>query len=191
MLAFGAFTELMKSTKPKQGSAYNGPDAGSPLRNLADVAEAQRKDYRDNYVGFEDALIAKAQGPLDLRRARSAINDQQSVLAGIGQRANDRLGLAQSADLLAANARRDAFSNAAGKSAALTGAAQSQFDQNQSLLGQMGMFGRGLASQSLDGLNTAAQMEQSRKDQYSQAMDAYNQAKAAYNSSLWTGFGSW
>jgi hypothetical protein len=191
-----------KSTANNAG--YTGMGSESALTSLADLAKRSNDQYMGiernpdgtttktgGYVGFENDLINQAKSPLDLTRLRGALGDQRTMLSGIGARANERIGLSLDNDQTAANARRDNLMSLAGKSNALTQGAQSQFDTNQSLLGQMGTFGRGLQAQATNAMQTAAQMEQSREDQYAQAMDSYRNMKAQYNGSLWTGFGTW
>jgi hypothetical protein len=163
--------------------------AGSQTTNQADqwlaqTARGQYDYYKQNYVPFENDLIAGATGSTAPRvnSALAALGQQQSNLAGIQQRNMARYGMTQDPNLRSDMSRQMQLSNAAQMANASNSLSQSLYDQNQSTLGGLAALGRNLSTQSMEGMDSAARTAASRAAQKAAADQAQAQAAAAQQS---------
>lgn len=162
-----------------------------PDDQMASLAKSQYDYYKQNYIPFENKMIANATGDMTPRinSVLSQLGTQQNNMAGIQARAASRYGMAQDPRTVSALNRIQGISNAAQSVAARNNLSQSLYDQNLSTLGLLTSIGRGLSSQAVDGMQGSMENRAARDAQYRTAMDSYRSAKAAYNSSPFTLFG--
>jgi hypothetical protein len=162
-----------------------------PDQQMADIAKGQHQYYKDNYVPFENQMIAGATGDMKPRinSVLSQLGQQQNNLTNIGLRNMSRYGMAVDPRAMGGMGRQVQLSNAAQSTAAHNSLAQGLYDQNLGTLGSLASIGRGLSDQATDGIGAAMQNQSARDAQYSQALQAYRTANAQYNSSPFTLFG--
>lgn len=172
----GAGAPGSKGYKPGKVSTSSGPD-----QQTADIANSQYKYYQDNYVPFENKMIANATGDMTPRinTALGNLNTFQQNAAGIQNRSMSRYGMAQDPRMMAAMNRQQSLGNAAQSAALHNTTAQGLYDQNLSSLGAMTAIGRGLSTQAIDGIGASAANESARNAQYSAAKQSAAQANAA------------
>jgi hypothetical protein len=158
---------------------------------MADIAKGQYQYYKDQYVPFENDMIAGAMGSTAPRvnSALATLGQQQNNLAGIQQRSMSRYGMAQDPRTQNGTSRQMQLSNAAQTASARNSLSQGLYDQNLGTLGSLASIGRGLSDQATDGIGAAMSNQASRDAQYSTAMQSYRTAAAQYNSSPFTLFG--
>ena len=163
----------------------------TPDKQMASIAQGQHQYYKDQYVPFENDMIAGAMGSTAPRvnSVLAQLGQQQNNLAGIQQRNLSRYGMAVDPRTQNGMQRQMQLSNAAQTASAANNLSQGLYDQNLSTLGSLASIGRGLSDQATDGISAAMQNQSARDAQYSQAMQAYRIAKAQYNSSPFTLFG--
>lgn len=177
-LAFltGAGYPGSKGYKPGQVSTLSGPD-----QQMADIAKSQYDYYKQNYIPFENKMIANATGDMTPRinSALGNLNTFQQNAAGIQKRSMARYGMAQDPRMQASTNRQQGLSNAAQSANLRNTMSQGLYDQNLSTLGSMTAIGRGLSTQAMDGLGASAANESARNAQYSAAKQSAAQANAA------------
>jgi hypothetical protein len=163
----------------------------TPDKQMADIAKGQYQYYEDQYIPFENDMIAGAMGSTAPRvnSALATLGRQQGTLAGIQQRDMSRYGMAQDPRAQYGMNRQMQLSNAAQTTNTSNTLSQSLYDQNQGTLGSLASIGRGLSDQATGGIGAAMANQASRDTQYSTAMQSYRTAAAQYNSSPFTLFG--
>jgi len=159
---------------------------GKPDDQLASISDSQYKYYQNQYVPYQNSLIRKARSPISgLSDEFDTYTDSANrTLAGIDARAMDRYGTARTARQSAATDRLNNLQQAAARSSAKTDLALQDRDMNTAMLGQMAALGRGLSTQSVEGLSSAAANERSRQMQEAQADAAAEQAQQAQQAQL-------
>lgn len=163
---------------------------GKPGDTLAQVADAQWNQYLTDYVPVENEAVASLRDTSVVDDAKKRVEGTTGQLRRARQRTQrelSRYGLRQTAaerNATDAGLRMGVASNNAD---ILNNARLNQFDRNRSLRNELINVGRGLASESIDGLAAAAEMEGRRDAANRQAKAAqeaqYTQAAATIASS--------
>lgn len=178
------------SSAVKSGSAMTNPMkvtvGGNPDDQLSSIADSQYSYYQNQYVPFQNSLIAqsRSRSPSLLGEQSTYTDTANNNLEGINARALARYGTARSDRQKSAAGRMNALSQAAAASKSANDMALSERDMNTAMLGQMAALGRGLSTQSLDGLSGAAANERSRQMQEAQADAAADQARQAQQAQM-------
>ena len=161
---------------------------GSPSDKLAAVARGEYDRYTQKFVPLQNELISSAT--TDPRQTKAfttplaLLGQQQANMAGIAQRNMSRYGMAVDPRVSAAMNRQNNLQGAASMAAANNNMAQAMYDQNMGTLGSLVSLGRGLSTQSVDGLSAAAANDSARMAQQRAAEQQAAQAQAAQQTTL-------
>ena len=154
------------------------PYVSDPQQTFSDISRDQYLRYRENFEGFENQLLERAQ--TDTSLIDSAVEDSemaQEVARGIQSRNLSRYGgsltPAQQQQLGQTRERQGQL----GSINALSNARIAQRDANNALLADVVNIGRGISRGSLSQLQSAAQNAQQRQNAFRQAQTAADQQK--------------
>ena len=173
---------LMPETRGFSTSSLQNVD--DPEKAFADITRQDYEDYIQDYRGFEESLIDKAQNDTSLiDRAPEDAAKQSEIARGVQDRNISRYGgaglsVAQRQQQQVANQRQGQLGLAAGLNTART----AQRDINQSTLADLINIGQGVNRSSLSSMGTASQNAAAKAS-------AYKNAKASHTSQM-IGMGS-
>jgi|TARA_R110000822_G_scaffold52739_2_gene136484 hypothetical protein len=188
-MALDSFKSAVKNMKGEleyrnSMSTANLPVVDDPEKAFADITRQDYEDYIQDYRGFEESLIDKAQNDTSLiDRAPEDAAKQSEIARGVQDRNISRYGgaglsVAQRQQQQVANQRQGQLGLAAGLNTART----AQRDINQSTLADLINIGQGVNRSSLSSMGTASQNAAAKAS-------AYKNAKASHTSQM-IGMGS-
>ena len=188
-MALDSFESAVKNTKGEleyrnSMSTANLPVVDDPEKAFADITRQDYEDYIQDYRGFEESLIDKAQNDTSLiDRAPEDAAKQSEIARGVQDRNISRYGgaglsVAQRQQQQVANQRQGQLGLAAGLNTSRT----AQRDINQSTLADLINIGQGVNRSSLSSMGTASQNAAAKAS-------AYKNAKASHTSQM-IGMGS-
>lgn len=172
------------NTNAQQNTAMSLPAVSDPERAYADMTRQEYLDYIQNYRGFEEQLIQKAQTDTSLiDQAREDVQVAQGLTAGIADRNAQRYGAA----LTPAQRQQQELTlqraNTLGGVQSINDARIAQREANTTLLSDLINIGQGVNRSSQSQLGSAAADATQRKN-------AYTQAKAASKAQTYSTIGS-
>jgi hypothetical protein len=188
-MALDSFKSAVKNMKGEleyrnSMSTANLPVVDDPEKAFADITRQDYEDYIQDYRGFEESLIDKAQNDTSLiDRAPEDAAKQSEIARGVQDRNISRYGgaglsVAQRQQQQVANQRQGQLGLAAGLNTSRT----AQRDINQSTLADLINIGQGVNRSSLSSMGTASQNAAAKAS-------AYKNAKASHTSQM-IGMGS-
>jgi hypothetical protein len=181
--ALGSMPGMLGSNFP-QNTAMSLPAVSDPEQAFANMTRQEYLDYIQNYRGFEEQLIQKAQTDTSLiDQAREDVQVAQGLTAGIADRNVQRYGAA----LTPAQRQQQELTlqraNTLGGVQSINDARLAQREANTTLLSDLINIGQGVNRSSQSQLGSAAADATQRKN-------AYTQAKAASKAQTYSTIGS-
>lgn len=181
--ALGSIPGMFDSTSP-QNTAMSLPAVSDPEQAYADMTRQEYLDYIQNYRGFEEQLIQKAQTDTSLiDQAREDVQVAQGLTAGIADRNVQRYGAA----LTPAQRQQQELTlqraNTLGGVQSINDARLAQREANTTLLSDLINIGQGVNRSSQQQLGSAAADATQRRNEYTKAKAA---SKAATYSTIGT-----
>lgn len=173
----------------KQYTTYTGtpnalPEVSDPEQAYADMTRQEYMDYIQNYRGFEEQLLQKAQTDTSLiDQAREDVQVAQGLTAGIAERNAQRYGAALTPAQRQQQQLQLQRANTLGGVQSVNDARIAQREANTQLLSDLINIGQGVNRSSQQQLGSAAADATSRKN-------AYEQAKAASKAQTYSTIGS-
>lgn len=170
-------------------NAYSGdpnalPVVSDPEQAYADMTRQEYMDYIQNYRGFEEQLLQKAQTDTSLiDQAREDVQVAQGLTAGIAERNAQRYGAALTPAQRQQQQLQLQRANTLGGVQSVNDARIAQREANTQLLSDLINIGQGVNRSSQQQLGSAAADATSRKN-------AYEQAKAASKAQTYSTIGS-
>lgn len=172
---------MLTDSLATKNTVTTGQDADTVFANLT---RQQYDDFKKDFGGFEDSLIARAQNDTSLvDQAKKDTVKASGLTKGIADRNASRYGIGMAPDIIKARDTNLQRQNTLGGADAINNARFAQKDLNDSLLGSLVDVGAGLNSSAIGALGSAASTATSRKN-------AYTQAKASSQSNTWNTIGS-
>jgi len=170
-------------------NAYSGdpnalPVVSDPEQAYANLTRQEYLDYIQNYRGFEEQLIQKAQTDTSLiDQAREDVQVAQGLTAGIAERNAQRYGAALTPAQRQQQQLQLQRANTLGGVQSINDARLAQRESNTQLLSDLINIGQGVNRSSQSQLGSAAADATARKN-------AYTQAKAASKAQTYSTIGS-
>ena len=157
-----------------RGSSSNFRGVNDPDRTYSGILKSRYRDFKKNYAGFEDRILARAQTNTDLidqAREKGQGSALKALSAGITTRGLERYGANPVHNSLRRQQldRSSALGGARAGVQALSDARINQYESNQSAIGGLVNIGQKLSQSSLSGLNTASGLHAQRQNAYSGA----------------------
>lgn len=166
------------------GSAANLPNVDDPEKAYANLTRQEYMDYVQNYRGFEEQLIRKAQTDRTLiDQARKDVGVAAALTQGAATRNAQRYGVALTPAQLQQQQLRLQRANTLGGIQAVNDAKIAQRESNTALLSDLINIGQGVNRASQQQLGSAAADATARRN-------AYTQAKAASKANTYSTIGS-
>jgi len=166
------------------GSAANLPNVDDPEKAYANLTRQEYMDYVQNYRGFEEQLIRKAQTDRTLiDQARKDVGVAAALTQGAATRNAQRYGVALTPAQLQQQELRLQRANTLGGIQAVNDAKIAQRESNTALLSDLINIGQGVNRASQQQLGSAAADATARRN-------AYTQAKAASKANTYSTIGS-
>lgn len=160
------------------------PVVSDPEQAYADMTRQEYLDYIQNYRGFEEQLIQKAQTDTSLiDQARQDVQVAQGLTAGIAQRNAQRYGAALTPAQRQQQQLQLQRANTLGGVQSINDARLAQREANTQLLSDLINIGQGVNRSSQSQLGSAAADATARNN-------AYTQAKAASKAQTYSTIGS-
>jgi len=160
------------------------PVVSDPERAYADMTRQEYLDYIQNYRGFEEQLLQKAQTDTSLiDQAREDVQVAQGLTAGIAERNAQRYGAALTPAQRQQQQLQLQRANTLGGVQSINDARLAQRESNTQLLSDLINIGQGVNRSSQSQLGSAAADATARKN-------AYTQAKAASKAQTYSTIGS-
>ena len=180
----GLASGVMPNTTGSMASMSGLPAVSDPEQAYANITRQEYMDYINNYRGFEEQLLEKAQTDTSLiDQAREDVQVAQGLTAGIAERNAQRYGAA----LTPAQRQQQALTlqraNTLGGVQSVNDARLAQREANTQLLSDLINIGQGVNRSSQQQLGSAAADATQRKN-------AYTQAKAASKAATYSTIGS-
>lgn len=145
----------------------------TPDDQFAELTRQQYEDFKKNFSGLEDSLIARATSDTSLiDQAKKDTVKASGLTKGIADRNASRYGIGMSADLVKARDTNIQRQNTLGGVDAINNARVDQKELNTSLLASLTDIGNGVNSSAVSSLGSAAATAASRKNAYTQAQAA-------------------
>lgn len=170
-------------------NAYGGnpnslPVVSDPEQAYANMTRQEYLDYIQNYRGFEEQLIQKAQTDTSLiDQARQDVGVAQGLTAGIAERNAQRYGAALTPAQRQQQSLQLQRANTLGGVQSINDARLAQREANTALLSDLINIGQGVNRSSQQQLGSAAA-------DATQRQNAYTQAKAASKAQTYSTIGS-
>jgi len=170
-------------------NAYGGnpnslPVVSDPEQAYANLTRQEYLDYIQNYRGFEEELIQKAQTDTSLiDQARQDVGVAQGLTAGIAERNAQRYGAALTPAQRQQQSLQLQRANTLGGVQSINDARLAQREANTALLSDLINIGQGVNRSSQQQLGSAAA-------DATQRQNAYTQAKAASKAQTYSTIGS-
>jgi hypothetical protein len=172
------------NTNAQQNTANSLPTVADPEQAFANMTRQEYLDYIQNYRGFEEQLIQKAQTDTSLiDQAREDVQVAQGLTAGIADRNVQRYGAALTPAQRQQQERTLQRANTLGGVQSVNDARLAQREANTTLLSDLINIGQGVNRSSQSQLGSAAADATQRKN-------AYTQAKAASKAQTYSTIGS-
>jgi len=166
------------------GSAANLPNVDDPEKAYANLTRQEYMDYVQNYRGFEEQLIQKAQTDRTLiDQARKDVGVAAALTQGAATRNAQRYGVALTPAQLQQQQLRLQRANTLGGIQAVNDAKIAQRESNTALLSDLINIGQGVNRASQQQLGSAAADATARRN-------AYTQAKAQSKANTYSTIGS-
>lgn len=180
----GLASGVMPNTTGSMANMSGLPAVSDPEQAYANITRQEYMDYINNYRGFEEQLLEKAQTDTSLiDQAREDVQVAQGLTAGIAERNAQRYGAA----LTPAQRQQQALTlqraNTLGGVQSVNDARLAQREANTQLLSDLINIGQGVNRSSQQQLGSAAADATQRKN-------AYTQAKAASKAATYSTIGS-
>lgn len=167
------------------GSINDLPQISSPDQAFSDMTKNEYLDYVNNYRGFENELIGKAQ--TDTSLIDSAYTDSKLAMGlnkGINQRNLDRYGGSLTAAQQQEQAKAFNRAGSLGTNQAVNDSRISQKEANQGLMSDLINIGQGVNRAASSQMGSAAQQHSARESAYMQQKEAAKQSTASTMASL-------
>jgi hypothetical protein len=165
-------------------SGANLPNVDDPEKAYANLTRQEYMDYVQNYRGFEEALIRKAQTDRTLiDQARKDVGVASALTQGVASRNAQRYGVELTPAQLQQQQLRLQRANTLGGIQAVNDAKIAQRESNTALLSDLINIGQGVNRASQQQLGSAAADATARKN-------AYTQAKAQSKANTYSTIGS-
>jgi len=159
-------------------------DVADPEKAYADLTRREYLDYIQNYRGFEEQLINKAQTDRALiDQARKDVGVASALTQGVASRNVQRYGVALTPDQIQQQGLRLQRANTLGGIQAVNDAKIAQREANTALLSDLINIGQGVNRASQQQLGSAAADATARRN-------AYTQAKAQSKANTYSTIGS-
>lgn len=172
------------NTNTQQNTANSLPTVTDPEQAYASMTRQEYLDYIQNYRGFEEELIQKAQTDTSLiDQAREDVGVAQGLTAGIAERNAQRYGAALTPAQQQQQAAQLQRANTLGGIQSVNDARLAQRESNTALLADLINIGQGVNRSSQQQLGSAAADATQRRN-------AYTQAKAASKAQTYSTIGS-
>lgn len=160
------------------------PNVDDPEKAYANLTRQEYMDYVQNYRGFEEELIRKAQTDRTLiDQARKDVGVASALAQGVASRNAQRYGVALTPAQLQQQQLRLQRANTLGGIQAVNDAKIAQRESNTALLSDLINIGQGVNRASQQQLGSAAADATARKN-------AYTQAKAQSKANTYSTIGS-
>lgn len=160
------------------------PVVSDPEQAYADMTRQEYLDYIQNYRGFEEQLLQKAQTDTSLiDQARQDVGVAQGLTAGIAERNAQRYGAALTPAQRQQQSLQLQRANTLGGIQSVNDARLAQREANTKLLSDLINIGQGVNRSSQQQLGSAAA-------DATQRQNAYTQAKAASKAQTYSTIGS-
>lgn len=160
------------------------PNVDDPEKAYANLTRQEYMDYVQNYRGFEEELIRKAQTDRTLiDQARKDVGVASALTQGVASRNAQRYGVALTPAQLQQQQLRLQRANTLGGIQAVNDAKIAQRESNTALLSDLINIGQGVNRASQQQLGSAAGDATARRN-------AYTQAKAASKANTYSTIGS-
>jgi hypothetical protein len=160
------------------------PNVDDPEKAYANLTRQEYMDYVQNYRGFEEELIRKAQTDRTLiDQARKDVGVASALTQGVASRNAQRYGVALTPAQLQQQQLRLQRANTLGGIQAVNDAKIAQRESNTALLSDLINIGQGVNRASQQQLGSAAADATARKN-------AYTQAKAQSKANTYSTIGS-
>jgi len=180
----GDLSNLNKYLSTYTGNPNALPVVSDPEQAYADMTRQEYLDYIQNYRGFEEQLIQKAQTDTSLiDQARQDVGVAQGLTAGIAERNAQRYGAALTPAQRQQQSLQLQRANTLGGIQSINDARLAQREANTALLSDLINIGQGVNRSSQQQLGSAAADATQRKN-------AYTQAKAASKAQTYSTIGS-
>ena len=180
----GDLSNLNKYLSTYTGNPNALPVVSDPEQAYADMTRQEYLDYIQNYRGFEEQLIQKAQTDTSLiDQARQDVQVAQGLTAGIAQRNAQRYGAALTPAQRQQQQLQLQRANTLGGVQSINDARLAQREANTQLLSDLINIGQGVNRSSQSQLGSAAADATARNN-------AYTQAKAASKAQTYSTIGS-
>lgn len=171
-------------TSPAGAAGAGLPNVSDPDKAYANLTRQEYLDYVQNYRGFEEQLLQKAQTDTSLiDQARQDVGLASALTRGIADRNVQRYGVALTPAQLQQRDLRLQRANTLGGIQAINDARLAQRDANTGLLSNLINIGQGVNRASQQQLGSAAADATARKN-------AYTQAKAQSRANTYSTLGS-
>jgi len=159
-------------------------DVADPEKAYANLTRQEYLDYIQNYRGFEEQLINKAQTDRTLiDQARKDVDVASALTQGVASRNVQRYGVALTPDQIQQQGLRLQRANTLGGIQAVNDAKIAQREANTALLSDLINIGQGVNRASQQQLGSAAADATARRN-------AYTQAKAQSKANTYSTIGS-
>lgn len=169
---------------PQNRSSAGLTDVADPEKAYADLTRREYLDYIQNYRGFEEQLINKAQTDRALiDQARKDVGVASALTQGVASRNVQRYGVALTPDQIQQQGLRLQRANTLGGIQAVNDAKIAQREANTALLSDLINIGQGVNRASQQQLGSAAADATARRN-------AYTQAKAQSKANTYSTIGS-
>ena len=160
------------------------PNVDDPEKAYANLTRQEYLDYVQNYRGFEEQLIRKAQTDRSLiDQARKDVGVASALTQGVASRNAQRYGVALTPAQLQQQELQLQRANTLGGIQAVNDAKIAQRESNTALLSDLINIGQGVNRASQQQLGSAAADATARRN-------AYTQAKAASKANTYSTIGS-
>lgn len=160
------------------------PNVDDPEKAYANLTRQEYMDYVQNYRGFEEELIRKAQTDRTLiDQARKDVGVASALTQGVASRNAQRYGVALTPAQLQQQQLRLQRANTLGGIQAVNDAKIAQRESNTALLSDLINIGQGVNRASQQQLGSAAADATARRN-------AYTQAKAQSKANTYSTIGS-
>ena len=154
-----------------------------PDKVYAQITRDEYNDYVENYRGFEEELLERAQNDTTLiDDARENAAGASALMTGLAERNRARYGANLTPAQQQQMQRNLSQANTLGLAQSVNDARIAQKELNQSAIGDLINIGQGVNRSSLNQMQSAAQNATSRKN-------AYEQARAASKASTYSAIG--
>ena len=152
------------STSVMPGSVrYNAQD---PDQTMADITKRDQARYEQDYIPVEDQAISSLRNMSIIDDAKERVADGTSVERSRARATRDasRYGFRRTGAQIQSANREASLGKATGDASTLNEARINQFDRNRGFRNELINIGRGVSSQSAQGLSDAAGMQVSREN---------------------------